>query len=626
VGLARWLPSGDGLTRMLAVLLSLGALALLWLAFTTHTPGETPPTHLSLVLPDGAQQDDVRVRVWRDAADELGFVLDVVGASQLMRQGATQRDAALIVPDGLHRHMNEALLAHLRARVQDGARLMLVHDAGLLDLQGRPHPQQSRLSDLVGVRYALQGGAGVPLAVALRAPQLWVPPTAMDALALAPGLLLRAGSKIPLTTPQTTPDVTERLLLASDRSANVPLPLPLPFSTAGRLDGQLLLGGDGDQVLAASHAAGRGAVLFVNLPLTAMKLQGEGLLLHSLLRHFAQDIAQLPQLSPLPDARGALVMNWYVDSAAAVPAMLQMAKMGVLELGGHSVHISSDAASANDDSWREWLRKWSQREDEVGSHDVDPSTARVDAGLKAVRGATGRPVREQSSHAPAPALALATALAVPNADPPGLAAMLAQRGVLAYRTAADVGAAPTRAYVQGQRGPADVWAFPSLGYGGAVSLEQARANDASENEIGAWLDDVMAYCAEQRVLRTISLHPPAAMMFPQAFERWFDHIQALVKSDRLRLTTLSSHAAFANRRLTVQWQVSFDQGRLRLQATHAISLAHMSWLLPVQGFEAPQIQEGTARVEKVGPYWRITADGVKQLVVTSAALKSDTRQ
>jgi hypothetical protein len=30
-------------------------------------------------------------------------------------------------------------------------------------------------------------------------------------------------------------------------------------------------------------------------------------------------------------------------------------------------------------------------------------------------------------------------------------------------------------------------------------------------------------------------------------------------------------------------------------------------------------------VERLGPFWRVTADGVRQLVVTTAALKSETR-
>jgi hypothetical protein len=620
VGLSRWLPTGDSLTRLVTFLLTVAAALLLWFAFTTRTPEEAPPTHLSLVLQDGWPTDDVHVQAWRDAADELGFVLEVVSASQLMRQGALQRDAALIVPDTIHRQMNEPLLAHLRTRVQEGARLMVVYDAGLADLQGQTSAAASRLSKLAGVRYGLPNKTG---GFQQAQHDLWVPPPAVDLLQLPPGMLLRQANRTVLTTPQTTPQVSERLPLASHDARSQRAPA---FATEGRLDGQLLLGGDGNTVLASSHAVGRGAVLFVNLPLAAMKLQSQGLLLHTFMRYFAQDLAQLAQLSPLPDARGALVLNWQIDAPTELPAMAQLAKMGVLDLGKHSVHFGPAAELGSNDAMREWLRRFSQREDEIGSHDLvlgaTPTTApQIDANLKGVRASSGRPVREHSVHQPpTPATP-----AGPAQQPAWLAASLAQQGVSAYRSSADLGGAPTRPYVNAQRGPAQVWGFPSLGFGGATTFEQARAQEAAESEVGAWLDDVMSYCAEQRVLRVVDFHPSAAMLFPQAFERWTEHVQALVRDDRLRVTTLSSHAAFANQRLTVKWRVRFEQGRLRLQASHATSLAHMSWLLPAQGFEAPQMQEGSARVERVGPFWRVTADGVRQLVVTTAPLKSETR-
>jgi hypothetical protein len=678
VGVSRWRPSGDGLTRLVTFLLTVAAALLLWFAFTTRTPEEAPPTHLSLVIEDGGSTDDPHIRVWRDAADELGFALKVVSASTLMRQSAWQRDAALIVPDSIHRHINEPLWAHLRARVQEGAKLMLVYDAGLANLQGElsrsssatvsaatapgavgssakgslKSPAAGRAAAAapatlwngaspLGLRYATTGPQQAP-----RPGQhtVWVPPPAVDLLQLPPGMLLREGSRAVLTTPQTTPQVTERLPLAGamvNNANGVAVTGPhvvQAFATQGRFDGQLLLGGDDDTVLAGSRVLGRGAVLLVNLPLAAMKLQSQGFLLHTLLRHFAQDMAQLAQLSPLPDARGALVLNWQIDSPAEAPAMAQLAKMGALDLGKLSVHFGPGAGLGTNEALRDWLRRFSQREDEIGSHETEGAAAAqsLDDHLKEVRVSSGRPVREQSLHIAA-SLGAPAALAgprsgsaagsgsgqLPSANHPG--ERLVQQGILAYRTRADVGAAATRAYVQGQRGPGPLWAFPALGFGGATSFEQARASDAAESDVGAWLDDVMSYCAEQRVLRVLDIHPSAAMQFPQAFERWTEHVQALAKDDRLRVTTLSSHAAFANQRLAVSWQVRFEQGRLRLQASHPTTLAHMSWLLPAQGFEAPQMQEGSARVERVGPYWRVTADAVRQLVVTTAPLKSDTR-
>ena len=153
-------PARPWLRRGLTLLLlAAAALSLAWWS-ARAAPARTVPTHLALLLPDGWSADDVQVQAWQDAAAETGFPLRLLSASELVRAPASHRDAALVVPDVLHRRMNDALLAHLEQRVHDGALLMLVHDAGVADMDGHYHPQQSRLSALAGVRYALYGSLG----------------------------------------------------------------------------------------------------------------------------------------------------------------------------------------------------------------------------------------------------------------------------------------------------------------------------------------------------------------------------------------------------------------------------------------------------------------------------------
>ena len=54
----------------------------------------------------------------------------------------------------------------------------------------------------------------------------------------------------------------------------------------------------------------------------------------------------------------------------------------------------------------------------------------------------------------------------------------------------DIGMPPTRSYQDGQRGPADIWAFPVLNFGRVASFEEARGQDVPEDQLGAWLTDV----------------------------------------------------------------------------------------------------------------------------------------
>jgi len=621
----RWAAGPWGRRALLLLVLAAAGLSLAWMAARADSP-PAPPTHLALVLPDGWPADDVQVQAWRDAADETGFPLVLLRASQLMRAPDQHRDAALILPDAVHRRMNDALLAHLAQRVRGGARLMLVHDAGVADMEGLYHPQQSRLSALAGVRYALFQELGTGM---LSEQEAWVDAAALPLLQLPPGKLVREGGNQPLTSLQPPPGPTEALAVAGYHYGRLRYPV---FATRGPFNGQRLMHGDGGNLLAGVHAVGQGRVLFVNLPLTYLKLRTDGLFLHSFLRLFAQDMAGLAQLSPMPEARGSLVLNWHIDAANALPALQSLAALGAFAQGPYSVHITAGpdvdkpgdglgTDLANNTAMRQWVRQSTARGDEIGSHggwihnafgrsaqalDAAHTTELITRNSDFVRAASGQPVREYS--------------APMGNHPAWVTPWLHTQGVRAYYFTGDIGMAPTRSYQDGQRSPADMWAFPVLSFGSVASFEEAWGQHVAEPELAAWLTDVSDYCANQRSLRLVYFHPPGIALFPQAFSRWMQHNRSLVDSGRLRWMTMAQYASFANRRLGVRWQIAPapDGGPRQLVAAHDSDLARMSWLLPADGLATPRLLQGQAEIAREGAVWRITATAGKQLVVALA--------
>jgi hypothetical protein len=618
----RWLAGPWG-RRMLALLgLAAAGLSLAWMAAHAEPP-PAAPTHLALVLPDGWPADDVQVQAWRDAAEETGFPLVLVRASQLLRRPAQYRDAALILPDAVHRRMNDALLAQLAQRVRGGAKLMLVHDAGVADMEGQYMPQ-SRLSDLAGVRYALFQELGTGM---LGEQEAWVDAAALPLLQLPPGKLVRQAGGQPLTSLQPPPDRGEALAVAGYHYGRLRYPV---FATRGRFDGQRLVHGEGGNLLAGVRAVGQGQVLFVNLPLTYLKLRTDGLFLHSFLRYFAQDLAGLAQLSPMPDARGALVLNWHIDAANALPAMQTLATLGAFSQGPYSVHITAGpdvdrpgdgqgTDLANNTALRQWVRQSAARGDEIGSHGgwihnafgraaqtLDPAhtTELITRNSDFVRAASGRPVREYSAPL--------------GNHPAWVTPWLHSQGVRAYYFTGDTGMPPTRSYQDGQRSVAGMWAFPVLSFGSVASFEEAWSQQVAEPELAAWLTDVSDYCANQRSVRLVYFHPPGIALFAQAFSRWMQHNRNLVDSGRLRWMTMSQYADFANRRLGVRWQIQpapAGGGPRQLVAGHDSDLAQMSWLLPAAGLAMPRLLQGQAGIQREGAVWRITASSGRRLVV-----------
>ena len=620
---SRALPGGPWLRRGLLGGLLLGsALALwAWSGWGASAAAAHPPSRLVLVLPDDADDEDAHLMAWRDAAAELGFPLESVRASQLLRRDDPLPGAALILPDTIHRRMNDALVARLDQWVRGGTRLMLVFDAGATDMAGRYHPQQSRLSKLAGVRYGLYGELRAGMLIEQAA---WVDQAALATLALPPGKLMRQSSELPLTSAQPAPGPDEELAVVSYHYGRLRYPM---FATAGGYDGQRLMHGDGRHLVAGVRAVGRGEVLFVNLPLSSLKLRTDGLLLHTFLQLFARDRVGLPQLSTMPDARGALVMNWHIDSGAAVPAMEQLAELGAFEQGPYSVHLTAgpDVDIPGDrlgmdlprnPMMQQWVRRFASRGDEVGSHggwihnefgrlissqDHGLSSQMIERNTQAVADASGKPVTEYSA---------------PTGNHPAwVTPWLAQRGVRAYYFTGDIGMAPTRSYQDGQRGPANMWAFPVLSFGRQAAFEEAARSQVPEADIAAWLRDVADYCADRQTLRLMYFHPPGIALFPQAFKQWLVHTRALQSQGRLRWITMAQYADFANRRLQVQWALQDGPQGQQLAASHPEALAQMVWLLPAARFAQPRLREGEARIVRAGGFWQVHAGAGPRLLV-----------
>lgn len=477
---------------------------------------------VALLLADDTDLKHPVVTAWLDVAREEGISLTPIRASELVRPLRLSRVhyAGVILPDTVHKVAGDALLQRLGEYVNDGGKLMVVYDAATLTLPERAYARGgSRLSELVGINYALYDR--------IRDHTI----ASSEVLPAAPGTqgLLRVPPG-KLSTAEQTKASLHTYLYGAVRYAH--------FPTRGDYTGQRLLNGDNGQLLAGIRQSGNGKAAFVNLQLGWLKSRTDGLLLHGFLHWFAVDVCGLPMLAAAPDGRGGLVMNWHVDSSAALPALERLKGTSIFSQGPYSVHFTAgpdlDHAGdglgmdiPEDPKAKQWVRFFLDRGDAVGSHGGwihnwfgrnVAETNRPDFehfildNNKSLAAIVGRPLEEYSAPL--------------GNHPEWTTGLLEQQDILAYYFVGDTGLGPTRPYRFDRRSFQEAWAFPVLTYGALASFEDMHAQNVPETVVGQWLEDVSAFVADNHVIRLVYFHPPGILYYTHAIDRWMARTKA----------------------------------------------------------------------------------------------------
>jgi hypothetical protein len=567
---------------------------------------------LLLLVPDDVSLTEPNVQLWSDAASEEGLHLVPIHDSEFARPSFGGSSAAgVILPDGIHRKTSDAFVAAIRQYVAGGGKLMLVYDAGALSAEGRYALGQCRLSDLAGIDYVLYD--------ALREKTTEWSSVGGDA-AVVRELGIPPGKYYP---------IDERGIALAKASAGAPevrlrnykygdLRYP-SFVTSGKYSGKVLLRSEAG-IVAGEHSYDKGAVLFVNLPLAYLKSNTDGLLLHVFLKYFAEHMLALPYLMAVPEGVGGLVLNWHIDSNAAIQPLVELNSWGPLqEQGPYSIHATAgpDDTSFGDHQGfniehnslsQELIRHYVKQGSQVGSHggwlhdyfsshvengnpaDLEPLLVLNKTALEQV---TGKPVVEYSAPS--------------GNQPQWVTQWLEAHGFLAYYYTGNTGMGPTQGYRNGLREGQNIWSFPILELDRAASFEEMKSEGYSQEEILGWLEAVTEFAVGQHTVRLVYFHPPGILPYKDLVFRWLETTGRMRSAGKFRWYTMAELAAFLNTRKQVEWEVSAEGRNVKLAATHAQDLEHQSWWLPATRFREVQIVHGSASIVREDGGWRVVA-------------------
>ncbi|HZU22480.1 MAG TPA: hypothetical protein VE998_06570 [Terriglobales bacterium] len=587
-----------------------------------------------LLLPDSRPASDPAVRVWLDAAAEEGVHLGIVHDSEFLNpMRGSHLSEAVIVPDQIHRVCNDALVGALYSFVAAGGKLMVVYDACTYDLNGNFTKGQSRLSDLVGIAYALYDQYKTDC---IAWGSIWGKAKAMADLEIPPGKYIPAepsaqGGFHAVSLANTADAAKARpdtFIFRRYQYGDVDYPA---FRTEGKFAGTELLGSPAG-VVAGVHQHGAGTALFANLPLAYLETRTDGLLLHSFVHYFAINLARAPYLAAVPDGVGGLIFNWHIDGGSAIRYLDKLWAAGIFNNGPFSIHFTAgpDVDAPHDGKGldldhnpraQQLVRDFESHGDAIGSHggwihnyfgtsldDNNESTFApyIQWNVNSLEHASGERMLEYSAP-------------VGN-HPEWVTRWLERNGFIAYYFTGDSGMAPTHVYRDEHRDADSIWAFPILHMGKYAALEEMGFDDLPDSEVRNWLFQITDFTANSRSARLVYTHPLAAVRYLQPLEAFLQHARELNQQGNFRWYTMTSLAEFLNTREKVEWNMAApvaEGGNATLIASipSPKSLEHFTWILPRGLYREPKVERGSATIRNDGENWLIIAGNCRRLEV-----------
>ena len=419
------------------------------------------------------------------------------------------------------------------------------------------------------------------------------------------------------------------------------------YVTTGAYNGTLLVASPNFGVVAGLRTQGLGKVLFVNTPLGYFKAIGtDSTPIHGFLNYFAGTVAGLPKLSSEAKGMGTMIYNWHVDDGddltADAKALLDNGK--VFNRGPFSVHFTTgpDTVVAgdklgmnldNNPTAKALVRRIGNLGEFAGklpvqhelgphggwNHDIYGLGASesnqtqflpyLQKNFASIQTILGRPVTEYSA---------------PQGNNPLWALSWMQTGgVLGHYYVGDVGSAAVRVYREGTMQHPGMWAFPVTPFGVSATFEEFEERGVSDTAAREWLYKLQDFVVARRTNRMFYNHPPGALAhLTGVVIPMLDRADALKSQGKFQWMTMTQQARFLTRKNQTVWKVTSNGAKVStFTASHATSLADLTWLIPRARFAKPVVTSGSATVSTTDTTnWVVTAGAGKSLTLTAGEL------
>lgn len=571
------------------------------LHFSWAQPDRT--VQVGLLAGDGefTEQQSLILASYEQVMKEEGFScrrlflhdLEVYGA-----RGLKERFDALIVPEFVNAFVPVGAVKVIEDYVRsEGGYVLVVWDAASKDESGSPLPLPL-LADLVGVKYCLAPPAGEKMTYQ----GYWYFLTAAKARewGITPGKVDREGavssySYGKLVYEHTRAVNTDARVVAFDRQRNNQVP-----------------------VITEKVYPSGGTAIYANMPCGVYKLKSDDLVLRSVLRTFLIRYAKVPRLVNSPGGSGGLVVNLHICSGAYFRPLAVMLMQGLFQSElPFSIHVTAgpDTYRFGDgmgfDAGNKYrgrpLLEVLQNYGEIGAHGgwahnffafnmkylpVKKVTDLVDLNINSLEEVTGRKVLEYSAPG--------------GTHPFWLNRHLEELGVKAYYYAGDTGSSPTRPRLNADYAGGEMWAFPISPYRRYACLEEMERGNVPWEEVVQWLEDLVEYAAEERVIRTFYTHPSDRRYCIEAIRALEEKALEEQRKGRLVVAPMSQFADFLCRLSLTNWQVKREGYNYEVELENPKGLKDVTVALYVGEETTPVVLGSEVKTVREGGWLYLT--------------------
>ena len=567
--------------------------------------GEVHPqgTFVGLVFDESAGRADRRT-AWNAYASEQGLPvlwLSQNDATLIAPADLAARYSALVLPDGLDTTVSVDLAQTLAAYARDGGTLVVGSDAGTRLQNGR-FATTGALDALLGVR-------------TIRFTELGAKAFGSDPVRFA-----SAADAARWHVPFGKHDGTYALSSYHYGSLRYAVPATRIVMPDVRVVASSRLG-----PAITERATGLGHAIFIGLPVAYLRGRSDGFPLHALVRRALFDVAGTPHLVAAPNARGALIINWHIDSNAEWKGIPNLLASGLLRhpvrydfdvTAGPDVLVAGDGAGFDACGKGARYLRTIEPYGSIGSHGgwlhngfafgVERRTL-SQATIRSLILRNDRCLQRMTGYA-------ARDYAAPDgAHPqPSMTQTIEALGHVAYYYTGDTGGPAERALFDGSPTSERVWAFPIQPDGAFASISEIARAHAAPTSMLQWLDGTLDTVERDRTVSLVYSHAYDMLhrAYVPAYARFLDRVERDQTNGTLATTTMAEAADFLNRFSRATFSFSRGRAGIRVRLHDDAGLAAIAFALPNAWHPSGRVPDGLrdAGTDAIFHYYAATGD------------------